>query len=649
MVVGKSPEWLPSGFTEKVKYRNGRRIKYYYNDAMGTKYYSKKDVLSCAKAGNGLIGTLQSQTSNDNDKGIFSSGKVEAELDTTDDSPKWLPNGWTVEKKTRERGSTKGSMYKVYTDVSTGSRFYSRAAVTRYLNSLDHAVPKTIQNKCDSVDVTSSSKSQPCTSMTNTDDIPEEKKESITMTNKVDESLTNTDDIQEKEDDNSSKTLDIVDKPSALVSQLMTSPSHTLGKKKKCSSFIPVATERIAADDLPPGWIKEIVTSKSGSKIRKDPYYIDPVNGYAFRSKPDALRYVSTNDIRNCAIKPKKRESSELNLIKNGVQSSIPAHDKLSEQTRQPLVCGESNRYGESSDIKPPLNSETKLSKQTIINNDDSAGEANCLEPENKAPENEPEQQPPKSETKQKTEKKPPSNSKNPKKRKDPIFPSRASKRLSGTVLPETPLNSVLNERSLKAAAKRRPSTTEEANISPKSPAKVVVVPPPPENELSGKKTPEETQPPNFGTENPANNASIGPEEQTGNNNTLESQLCFDFGDSWSDPLEFALKTLKGEISIDDTLAAFPGCFNENLNVPCNNNNYNNNNQLDGILGPQQSHQLDLPDIFGNDENAPGCGSSGKESGPDPLQGNSSDLGNVDLPLGFSWNKDGHDRKFNNP
>ncbi|CAA0838772.1 Methyl-CpG-binding domain-containing protein 13 [Striga hermonthica] len=582
MVVGKSPEWLPSGFTEKVKYRNGKKIKYYCNDAMGTKYYSKKDVLSCATAGNDLIGTPQSQSSNDNDKGIFSSGKAEAGLDTTDDSPKWLPDGWTVEKRTRERGSTKGLVYKVYTDVSTGNRFYSRAAVTRYLNSL----PKTLQTKCDSVDVTSTSKSQPCMSMTNTEDIPEEKKESITM----------------------------------------------------------VATERIAADDLPPGWIKEIVTSKSGSKIRKDPYYIDPVNGYAFRSKPDALRYVSTNDIRNCAIKPRKRESSELNLVKNEVQSSIPAPEKLSEQTRQPLDSGESNPYGESSDIKPPANSEAKLSKQTIIN-DDYSGEANWLEPENKAPENEPEQQPPISETKQTTEKKTPRNSKNPKKRKDPIFPSRGSKRLSSTVLPETPPDSVVTQRSLKAAA-RRPSATEEAIISPKSPAKVVVVPPPLENERSGKKTPEETQQPNFGTENPPNDASIGPEGQTGNNNTLESQLCYDFGDSWSDPLEFALKTLRGEISIDDTLAAFPGCFNENLNVPCNNNNYNNSNQLDGILGPQLSHQLDLPDISRNDENAPGCGSSGKESGPDSLQGNSSDLGNIDLPPGFSWNKDGH-RKFN--
>ncbi|KAL2547709.1 uncharacterized protein Fot_09239 [Forsythia ovata] len=51
---------------------------------------------------------------------------------------------------------------------------------------------------------------------------------------------------------------------------------------------------------------------------------------------------------------------------------------------------------------------------------------------------------------------------------------------------------------------------------------------------------------------------------------TQDSQLDFSFGDSWSDPcLEFAVKTLKGIIPVEDALA-FQGCFQQKLDVPFN-------------------------------------------------------------------------------
>lgn len=52
-------------------------------------------------------------------------------------------------------------------------------------------------------------------------------------------------------------------------------------------------------------------------------FYTDPVSGYAFRSRLDALRYLKTNDIGSCAIKPKKRdELGDLELIKNEIPVS---------------------------------------------------------------------------------------------------------------------------------------------------------------------------------------------------------------------------------------------------------------------------------------------------------------------------------------
>ncbi|CAA0831539.1 Methyl-CpG-binding domain-containing protein 13 [Striga hermonthica] len=584
MVAGESPEWLPPGFTEKVKYKNGKKIKYYYNDATDTKYYSKKDVLSCGTAENGIIDAPQSPISNA-EKDISSNGEVEAGLDTTDDSPKWLPDGWKMEEKKRQRGPRKGSVYKVYTHVSSGNIFYSMVAVTRYLNSQNRATSKLDESSTNGL------------------------------------SITNTSVIQEGKEESPSKTVctlmrskrDKEDEQSPLISPqslCMTNPGSSHGKKKKASSFIPIASESSAADDLPSGWIKEIITSKCGSKIRKDPYYIDPISGYMFRSKPDAMRFINTNDIRYCAIRPRKKESTELNLVKNEVQSSSAAHEKLLERPQRRFAGGESDG---SNVIMYPANSEEKITYNNSL-----------PDPENKsAPEDKPEQQTPKSAgtEKKQTEKKPRSNSKNPRKRKDPIFPSRASKRLAGTEPKAPPHNYA--------------SATEEANNnSQNTPANNI----PPSSE-----TPKETEnPPNGTTENPLNDAPVIPEakieakaEENNNNNNnskQESQLFLDFGDSWSDPLEFALKTLRGEISIDDTLAAFPGCFNKNLSVPYNNNS--NNNLLDGIFGPTET-KSSLPDIFRNDETSPSCGSSRQQGGAEQLPVNSSAFGNTSLPPGF--------------
>ncbi|KAK4431511.1 Methyl-CpG-binding domain-containing protein 13 [Sesamum alatum] len=50
------------------------------------------------------------------------------------------------------------------------------------------------------------------------------------------------------------------------------------------------------ADKLPPGWIKEIRTTKKGRKTRRDPYYIDPVTGRYFRSMQEVFRYLESKD-----------------------------------------------------------------------------------------------------------------------------------------------------------------------------------------------------------------------------------------------------------------------------------------------------------------------------------------------------------------
>ncbi|XP_011072316.1 uncharacterized protein LOC105157598 isoform X2 [Sesamum indicum] len=626
MVAGKSPDWLPPGFTEKVKYKNGRKIKYYYNVATGAKYHSKKEVLSCATAENGLLGTPE--TTKVNNSGLSSNKEVDTILDKTNDSPGWLPSGWTMEEKTRQSGSRKGSVYKVYTDLSSGSRFYSRAAVTRYLNTVDHSNTVTVQNKLDNVDEPVQNVSPQGISMTSTDHIPEKNNGSF-------------------------KRLDNVDEPSPDMFRegiSMTNTDHVPEKKKKSNSFETVAVESSAADDLPPGWIKEIITSKSGNRIRKDPYYTDPVSGYVFRSKMDALRYLKTNDIGSCACRPKKRELEDLKLIKNKVTSTVPASEQLSEQKRQlfPELYG----GGENSGAEIPAESEAKILKQMQDNSNSNAETDKNPEPANEVPKPDAgvmavdvaisstvtdplsNQKILESGTENQTDITP-VKSRTSKKRKDTSLPQRASRRLAGSE-PEVQPNSVLNERSLRAAAKRSSSSEVNTFSSPSVKASARI-PLPSDVEPAKEETLPVVESSDKAEKPPTEDQAI-PDEQAGTQASekqqddgkrpQESQLCYDFGDSWSDPLEFALKTLRGEIPIDDTLS-FAGCFGEQVGIPYN--------KADGCL---KASQCDEPIIF---QNAFGDHSeSSKQQGAvNDLPANPSSfspLGNISFPTCNGFN-----------
>ncbi|KAL0299502.1 UNVERIFIED_CONTAM: Methyl-CpG-binding domain-containing protein 13 [Sesamum radiatum] len=65
-----------------------------------------------------------------------------------------------------------------------------------------------------------------------------------------------------------------------------------------------VEIRKTVADKLPPGWIKEIRTTKKGAKTRRDPYYIDPVTGRYFRSMQEVFRYLESKDSGKAESKP---------------------------------------------------------------------------------------------------------------------------------------------------------------------------------------------------------------------------------------------------------------------------------------------------------------------------------------------------------
>lgn len=95
-----------------------------------------------------------------------------------------------------------------------------------------------------------------------------------------------------------------------------------------------VVVEKSAAEGLPAGWIKEIKVTKKGRKVRRDPYYSDPISGYVFRSMRDALRYVQTGEPGKKAFKPREKGDNDEDLEDD--KSCSPA-----EADEQKLETGE--------------------------------------------------------------------------------------------------------------------------------------------------------------------------------------------------------------------------------------------------------------------------------------------------------------------
>lgn len=84
----------------------------------------------------------------------------------------------------------------------------------------------------------------------------------------------------------------------------------------KCS------TEKAASEGLPAGWIKELRVRRKGRKIRKDPYYIDPVSGQTFRSMKQVSQFLEIRESGRFESKPDDRCPGTLEL---GEPSSLPA------------------------------------------------------------------------------------------------------------------------------------------------------------------------------------------------------------------------------------------------------------------------------------------------------------------------------------
>ncbi|GAB4856890.1 hypothetical protein Ancab_014808 [Ancistrocladus abbreviatus] len=124
------------------------------------------------------------------------------------------------------------------------------------------------------------------------------------------------------------------------VSRYLETVQHSAcssGKKKDSISEQAsgkVVVERSVDEGLPPGWIKEIRTKKTGNKTRRDMFYINPETGYVFRSRKDVDRYLETGVISRHAY---KRKNSGINEELTACRITSPS-SAGGKKTRQSAV-----------------------------------------------------------------------------------------------------------------------------------------------------------------------------------------------------------------------------------------------------------------------------------------------------------------------
>ncbi|KAL2902449.1 Methyl-CpG-binding domain-containing protein 13 [Bienertia sinuspersici] len=129
MVSKNESDWPPPGWKVEVKRKNGRKYKCYINSKNHKKFYSKAAVLRYIHE---CTSNEQLQPVSEDTK--KSSGKTEMHLVEANE-PEWLPKDWIMERRTRKSGAKAGTEYKCYIDPSTGTKFFSKPEVLRYIGS----------------------------------------------------------------------------------------------------------------------------------------------------------------------------------------------------------------------------------------------------------------------------------------------------------------------------------------------------------------------------------------------------------------------------------------------------------------------------------------------------------------------------------
>ncbi|XP_047167402.1 uncharacterized protein LOC124836306 isoform X2 [Vigna umbellata] len=313
--------------------------------------------------------------------------------ENANERPEWLPDGWNLEVRIRKSGVHMGSGYKCYIEPLKGYKFFSKPEVLRYLETVkDSSCTSKKGNKSSKIntpnDKSCTSKEKKCSKMQtpkNKSSSSKKEKKCASMEFPNDDSCTpkeeekgnnmdfpNNNSCAPKKEKNGNN-LDSPNDSSCLskkekIGTNMDSPkdsSCTPKKEKNCTNMdspIDVVVEKSIPEDLPHGWLKELKISKNGKGIRKDPFYIDPVSGYVFRSKKDVLRYLASGDIRSCAFKPSRRQIQD----EDNITSPPAAKRQKLKQSAPTQQLSAATEILDKSSLEPSANSPRKKQNANV-------------------------------------------------------------------------------------------------------------------------------------------------------------------------------------------------------------------------------------------------------------------------------------------
>nr|XP_043627782.1 uncharacterized protein LOC122599344 [Erigeron canadensis] len=332
------PDWLPADWTMQIKKIDQRKVKCYV-DSQGHKCYSKPQVFDYLKK----IGGKEAHVNTDNANGSTLDLSMEPENEVIGSSPggppaklatrssrkkplamheaegvssgvgspseplssershgdsSWLPDGWTVEVKTRKGGNSTGMRYKCYTDPLSGQKFFSKPQVLSHLAKTNRSFGGQKELNTEPIIATpitawrENASTEPGNSQTN-----------------------------EATEDEKNKF------------EKKTESARLYSERR--------VVTRIPAEGLPPGWIKEMRLRNDG--IKRDPFFVDPSSEYVFFSKKDALRYLEAGDVKACVMKPMIRNmnaDASLNLKMSGDEMASPPDPCKGIETSEVLTNG---------------------------------------------------------------------------------------------------------------------------------------------------------------------------------------------------------------------------------------------------------------------------------------------------------------------
>ncbi|XP_022968221.1 methyl-CpG-binding domain-containing protein 13 isoform X2 [Cucurbita maxima] len=82
-----------------------------------------------------------------------------------------------------------------------------------------------------------------------------------------------------------------------------------------------VEVKKTLAEGLPPGWIREIRETKTANRIRRDSFYIDPVNGNVFRSIREVHRYLTSGTVSRLVYKSRDQRGVDVEFQHDDISS----------------------------------------------------------------------------------------------------------------------------------------------------------------------------------------------------------------------------------------------------------------------------------------------------------------------------------------